>query len=201
MRQSLTYTQLSGATFFEALIGQWLSPSRGLFVFSPILLLAIGGVVLKIRRQQWQPLDTLLISIIGLHWIVISLWCNWWVGVSFGPRIWSDMLPYLVYFIIPALATRRMETYVELVEGQSFVIAGLLDDRLTENLSKIPGLAQIPLFGSLFKSKSDKRTKTELVVIVTPSITDPVEAARRMPEPIMPKEFLPPAAVKPKDGK
>jgi pilus assembly protein CpaC len=105
-------------------------------------------------------------------------------------------------FIIPALTTRRMETYVELAEGQSFVIAGLLDDRLTENLSKIPGLAQIPLFGNLFKSKSDKRTKTELVVIVTPSITDPVEAARRMPEPIMLKEFLPPAAaVKPKDGR
>jgi pilus assembly protein CpaC len=103
-------------------------------------------------------------------------------------------------FNIPALATRRMETYVELAEGQSFVIAGLLDDRLTENLSRIPGLSQIPLFGSLFKSKSDNRTKTELVVIVTPSITDPLEAARRMPEPAMLKDFLPPApAAIPKD--
>jgi pilus assembly protein CpaC len=103
-------------------------------------------------------------------------------------------------FNIPALATRRMETYVELAEGQSFVIAGLLDDRLTENLSRMPGLSQIPLFGNLFKSRSDNRTKTELVVIVTPSITDPLEAARRMPEPVMPKEFLPPApAAKPKD--
>ena len=102
-------------------------------------------------------------------------------------------------FTIPALATRRMETYVELAEGQSFVIAGLLDDRLTENLSRMPGISRIPLFGNLFKSKSDNRTKTELVVIVTPSITDPVEAARRMPEPVMPKEFLPPAAAKSKD--
>jgi pilus assembly protein CpaC len=103
-------------------------------------------------------------------------------------------------FTIPALVTRRMETYVELAEGQSFVIAGLLDDRLTENLSRMPGLSQIPLLGNLFKSRSDNRTKTELVVIVTPTITDPMEAARRMPEPVMLKEFLqPPDAAKPKD--
>ena len=94
---------LSGATFFEALIGHWISPSRGLLIFSPILILAIAGVVLKARRQ-WQRLDGLLLGIIGLHWIVVSLWWNWWAGVSFGPRIWSDMLPYLMYFVIPALA-------------------------------------------------------------------------------------------------
>ncbi len=98
------FTQLSGATFFEAIIGQWLSPSRGLLIFSPIFILAIIGIVLKIKRRQWQRLDGLLIAIVGLHWIVISLWWNWWAGVSFGPRIWSDMLPYLTYFIIPALA-------------------------------------------------------------------------------------------------
>ena len=98
------FTLLSGTTFFEALVGQWLSPSRGLLVFSPIMLLAIVGIGLKIRRRQWQRLDGLLIGIILLHWIVVSLWWNWWAGVSFGPRIWSDMLPYLIYFIIPALA-------------------------------------------------------------------------------------------------
>ena len=98
------FTQLSGATFLEAFIGHWLSPSRGLLIFSPILILAISGVVLKIKRRQWQRLDGLLIAIIGLHWIVVSLWWNWWAGVSFGPRIWSDMLPYLIYFVIPALA-------------------------------------------------------------------------------------------------
>jgi hypothetical protein len=97
------FTLLSGATFFQALIGQWLSPSRGLLIFSPILLLAILGAVLKLKQRQWQRVDGLLISIIGLHWIVVSLWWNWWAGVSFGPRIWSDMLPYLIYFVIPAL--------------------------------------------------------------------------------------------------
>ncbi len=97
------FTQLSGSTFFEAFIGQWLSPSRGLMIFSPILLLAVVGIVLKIKRRQWQRLDGLLLAIIGLHWVVVSVWWNWWAGVSFGPRIWSDLLPYLIYFVIPAL--------------------------------------------------------------------------------------------------
>ena len=115
------FTQLSGATFFEALIGQWLSPSRGLLIFSPILILAIIGVVLKIRHREWQQLDSLLLSIIGLHWIVISLWWNWWAGVSFGPRIWSDMLPYLIYFVIPALAVLSKLSHVRRAAAQSSV--------------------------------------------------------------------------------
>jgi pilus assembly protein CpaC len=93
-------------------------------------------------------------------------------------------------FTIPALATRRMETDVELAEGQSFAIAGLLDDRLTETLSKMPGLASIPLLGHLFKSRTGEKAQTELVVIVTPTVTDPIEAAKALPEPYMLKEFL-----------
>jgi pilus assembly protein CpaC len=93
-------------------------------------------------------------------------------------------------FTIPALATRRMETNIELAQGQSFAIAGLMDDRVTENLSKVPGLAHIPVLGALFKSRQENKTKTELVVIVTPVIVDPVEAARVVAEPVMPKEFL-----------
>jgi len=80
-------------------------------------------------------------------------------------------------FTIPALATRRMETNIELGEGQSFIIAGLIDDRVTENMSKVPGLANIPILGMLFKSRSENRTKTELIVMVTPEITAPVNAA------------------------
>ncbi len=98
------FVRLSSATFFEAFIGHWLSPSRGLLIFSPLLLLSIVGVVLKSKRRQWQRIDGLLLAIIGLHWIVLSLWWNWWAGVSFGPRLWSDMLPYLAYFMIPTLA-------------------------------------------------------------------------------------------------
>lgn len=99
-------------------------------------------------------------------------------------------------FTIPAISTRRMETNIELGEGQSFVIAGLLDDRVTENLSKIPGLANIPLLGFLFKSKTESRAKTELVVIVTPEVTYPLSPGDPKPLPVMPRDFLPPIAPK-----
>jgi pilus assembly protein CpaC len=71
-------------------------------------------------------------------------------------------------FRIPALSTRRIETDIELAEGQSFVIAGLLDDRTTETLSRLPGLANLPVFGVLFRSRSKTKSKTELMVVVTP---------------------------------
>ena len=57
-------------------------------------------------------------------------------------------------YTVPGLATRRVQTEIELQNGQSFVIAGLLDNRLTETISKIPGLADIPLLGKLFESRS-----------------------------------------------
>jgi hypothetical protein len=55
----------------------------------------------KFKRRAWTKLDTVLLVIIGLHWITVSIWPIWWAGWSFGPRILSDMLPYLVYFMIP----------------------------------------------------------------------------------------------------
>jgi pilus assembly protein CpaC len=96
-------------------------------------------------------------------------------------------------FNIPALATRRMETDVELGEGQSFVIGGLLDDRVTENLSSVPGLSHLPILGALFKSKDITRSKTELLVMVTPEATYPLLATDPKPLPHMPKKFLPEA--------
>jgi pilus assembly protein CpaC len=84
-----------------------------------------------------------------------------------------------------------METDIELGEGQSFVIAGLLDDRVTENLSQIPGLARLPILGAIFKSRSLSRSKTELVVVVTPESTNPLAPSDPKPMPRMPREFLP----------
>lgn len=93
-------------------------------------------------------------------------------------------------FTIPALATRRMETNVELKEGQSFVVAGLMDDRVTDQMSKLPGLASIPILGALFKSRNERKTKTELVVIVTPEIVKPINAGDKTPGPEFPREWL-----------
>ena len=93
-------------------------------------------------------------------------------------------------FSIPALSTRRAETDVELGEGQSFVIAGLLDNRETESFSKLPILSSLPILGSLFKSKDENKQRTELLVIVTPEITLPLNASDPKPDIYFPRDFL-----------
>src|SRR5579862_899813 len=82
-------------------------------------------------------------------------------------------------FTIPALSSRKMETNVELGEGQSFVIAGLIDNQVTETISKIPGLSSLPILGNLFKSRSLSKNDTELIVMVTPEITMPLQPGER----------------------
>jgi pilus assembly protein CpaC len=97
-------------------------------------------------------------------------------------------------FSIPALSTRKIETEVELTAGQSFVIAGLMDDRVTQNLSKIPGIGNIPILGALFRSHSISRSKTELIIVVTPEIRTPPAQGVQATLPEMPLPFLPPTA-------
>ena len=94
-------------------------------------------------------------------------------------------------FSIPALATRRIETDIELGEGQSFVIGGLIDDRIIQNLSQVPGLSQIPVLGALFKTRSITKSKTELIVVVTPERAQQVSGT--VASPPMPIPFLAPA--------
>jgi pilus assembly protein CpaC len=79
-------------------------------------------------------------------------------------------------FNIPALTTRRAETTVELGSGQSFAIAGLLQNNLNETINKFPGLGDIPILGTLFRSTRFQRNETELVIIVTPYIVRPTSA-------------------------
>src|SRR6185312_15677948 len=77
-------------------------------------------------------------------------------------------------FTVPALSSRRAETEIELKDGQSFGIAGLLDNRAQAQLSKLPGIGDIPILGNLFRSRSVTRSNTELIVLVTPHVVDPV---------------------------
>jgi pilus assembly protein CpaC len=91
---------------------------------------------------------------------------------------------------IPALSTRRVQTEVELETGQSFVIAGLMDNRMVETISKIPGLSSIPLLGKLFTSRAASRNNSELMVIVTPEIVRPIPVGQPLPEMNMPHSFM-----------
>ncbi len=77
-------------------------------------------------------------------------------------------------FTIPALSTRRAETEVEIRDGQSFIVSGLLDHRVTDSLSKIPGISDIPILGQIFRSKSSQHSVIELVILVTASVVDPL---------------------------
>ena len=94
-------------------------------------------------------------------------------------------------FVIPALSTRRVESEMLLSDGQSFAIAGLEDNRLTQTISKMPGLGDIPLLGYLFRSKSSNRTRSDLIVFVTPHIVKPVPGNPTIPV-SYPEKFLPP---------
>jgi pilus assembly protein CpaC len=91
-------------------------------------------------------------------------------------------------FLVPAVSTRRAETEVELRDGQSFGIAGLMDNRVQATMSKIPGIGDLPIIGRLFRSKNMNRSKTELMVLVTPHIVDPVRVQGK--EPMIPNPVL-----------
>ena len=91
---------------------------------------------------------------------------------------------------VPGLDTRKVETEVELESGQSFAIAGLLDQRVTEALSKIPGIGDIPILGRLFQTRTRTPTNSELLVIITPEIVNPIPADAPLPDLARPAAFL-----------
>jgi pilus assembly protein CpaC len=82
-------------------------------------------------------------------------------------------------FIIPGLTTRRASTVVELADGQSFAVAGLLKDNVRDSLSKYPMLGDIPILGALFRSRDFQKDRTELLIIVTPHLVKPLDTAKQ----------------------
>lgn|SRR5487761_2710552 len=100
-------------------------------------------------------------------------------------------------FTIPALSTRRAETDVELTQGQSFVVAGLINNQESDTFTKIPVLGSLPIIGYLFKTKDETKKRTDLVVLVTPEITEPLGPNDPKPSIYMPRDFL--VRLDPKD--
>jgi len=93
-------------------------------------------------------------------------------------------------FTIPAIATRKVHTEIELENGQSFAIAGLLDNRFNETLDKIPGIGNIPLLGKLFQSRVLTKSNSELLVMVTPELVRPIPPGQARPDVPIVKPFL-----------
>jgi len=118
------------------------------------------------------------------------------VGLNFTPTVLSNKKINMVVapevsdldfsnaltasgFVVPAITTRRVSTVIELADGQSFAIAGLLKDDVREIVSKFPLLGDIPILGAVFRSSTFRRNETELIVIVTPHLVKPLDMAKQ----------------------
>ncbi|MCH4152123.1 MAG: type II and III secretion system protein family protein [Sphingobium sp.] len=111
------------------------------------------------------------------------------VQLAFTPIVLSDgrislrvrpsvsTLDFSINSSVPALKTRTAETTVELGSGQAFMIAGLLSNDTANNINKVPGIGNVPVLGSLFKSRKFLRDETELVIVVTPYLVKPINAS------------------------
>ncbi len=82
-------------------------------------------------------------------------------------------------YLIPSINTRRVSTVVELGDGQSFAVAGLLKDDVREVVAKFPVLGDIPVLGALFRSTSFQKNETELIIIVTPHLVKPLDMTKQ----------------------
>ena len=133
------------------------------------------------------------------------------IRLTFTPTIAGDMIRLKVApevstldfangvslqgFRIPALTTRRAQTDVELRDGQSFAIAGLLDNLTQDDASAIPLLSKLPIVGNLFKSKAERSSQTELMVLITPRLVRPLNPDEVPPLPTKFKSFVPEGGV------
>jgi pilus assembly protein CpaC len=144
----------------------------------------------------------------GVTGMVSILWKEFGVRLNFTPTIAGDVIRLRVRpevssldfangitlqgFRIPALTTRRAETDVELRDGQSFAIAGLLDNMAQSDRAAIPVLSALPIIGNIFKSKAERAERTELLVLITPRLVRPLDPDEVPPLPTRPEPFLPP---------
>ena len=143
----------------------------------------------------------------GANSAVTVIWKEFGIKLKFTPTIAGDVIRLKVApevstldfsngitlqgFRVPALSTRKAETNVELRDGQSFAIAGLLDNLTQEDAAAMPLLSKIPIIGNLFKSKADRAERTELMVLITPRLVRALEPDEVPPLPTLPRRFLP----------
>ena len=143
----------------------------------------------------------------GISGAISIQWKEFGVRLKFTPTIAGDTIRLKVEpevssldfnngitlqgYRIPSLITRRAATDVELRDGQSFAIAGLLNNVTQENGSAVPLLSSLPIIGNLFKSKSDQKQQTELMVLITPQLVRPLEPDEVPPLPVDPRRFIP----------
>ena len=116
--------RLAGSgTQLEALAGNLISPGRGLFTFTPVLLFSFYGWWLWQKDDRWRPLINVLVVIIFAHWLAISRFPHWWAGWSYGPRFFTDMMLYFAVLLVPVMGALEFRTLAGRIRGGVFVAA------------------------------------------------------------------------------
>lgn len=159
----------------------------GQFPFPTIQATTTGGSVSPVVTVRFQPFGVQL----GFTPVVTP---NGAIQLKVTPEVSSldfSNAVTLQGFLIPAISTRRAETEVILKDGESFAIAGLIDNRVVQTLSRVRGLGDIPIVGNLFRSRSTRKATDELLVVVTPRFVRPVPPGEPVKLPDTAEAFLP----------
>ena len=159
----------------------------GQFPFPTITTTPTGGATAPVVSVQFKPFGVKLD-------FTPTVTTSGEIDLKVAPEVSS--LDYanavtLQGFLIPAISQRRVETEVILKDGESFAIAGLIDNRVEQVISKLPGLGDIPILGHLFRSRSTQKSTDELLVVVTPHFVRPLSPNDAAKLPDMPVTFLP----------
>jgi pilus assembly protein CpaC len=159
----------------------------GQFPYPTITTTPTGGATAPVVTVQFKPFGIKLD-------FVPTITASGAIDLQVSPEVSS--LDYanavtLQGFVIPALSQRRADTEVILKDGESFAIAGLIDNRVIEIIDKVPGLGDVPILGKLFRSRSTQKSADELLVVVTPHFVRPLSPEEKATLPAMPSTFLP----------
>ncbi|MBT6401565.1 hypothetical protein HN803_01565 [candidate division WWE3 bacterium] len=97
--------------FPEGFLGMWLSPSKGILIYSPVLIFALIGLWLALRRKQWKVNLNYVVfgSIVLIHTLIYSIWKHWYGGWSFGYRMASDVIPFMIILMVPYIKSSLYE--------------------------------------------------------------------------------------------
>jgi len=159
----------------------------GSFPFPTITTTPTGGATAPVITVQFKPFGVKLD-------FTPTVTAQGAIDLKVAPEVSS--LDYtnavtLQGFVIPALSQRRAETEVILKDGESFAIAGLINNQVTETADKLIGLGDIPILGKLFRSRSTQKSTDELLVVITPHFVKPLTPEEKAKLPDMPTAFLP----------
>ena len=159
----------------------------GSFPFPTITTTPTGGAVAPVVTVQFKPFGVKLD-------FTPTVTASGAIDLKVSPEVSSLDFSNAVTIegvVIPALSQRKAETEVILKDGESFAIAGMINDQVVETLDKVPGLGDIPILGHLFRSRSTQKSKDELLVVITAHFVKPLTPEERAKLPTMPEAFLP----------